>query len=89
MKLFYKIGKVIGNGQFGKVRLAQLHRESSRQFAVKTIAKSKMGEKIYMLRRELEILKTLDHPNIVKFYETYQDDQNLYFVMEYCSGGDL
>lgn len=48
-----------------------------------------MGKKIYMLRRELEILKALDHPNIVKFYETYMDDMYIHFVMEYCEGGDL
>lgn len=32
-----------------------------------------MGEKAYMLRRELEILKTLDHPNVIKFYEIFHD----------------
>lgn len=41
------------------------------------------------MKRELEILRTLDHPNIVKFYETYQDDKFFHLVMEYCSGGEL
>ena len=41
------------------------------------------------LMLELGILKHLDHPNIVKFYETYEDDKFLHFVMEYCSGGEL
>jgi calcium-dependent protein kinase len=31
----------------------------------------------------------LDHPNIVKYYETYDDDNYIYMVMEYCSGGEL
>lgn len=48
-----------------------------------------MGEKAYMLRRELEILKTLDHPNVIKFYEIFHDQENFHFVMEYCSGGDI
>ena len=48
-----------------------------------------MGEKIHMFRRELEILKTLDHPNIVKFYEIYMDKMFIHFVMEYCEGSDL
>ncbi len=42
-----------------------------------------------MLSRELEILKTMDHPNIIKFYEIYHDEMYVHFVMEYCEGGDL
>jgi calcium-dependent protein kinase len=34
-------------------------------------------------------LNTLDHPNIVKYYETYEDVKYLYLVMEYCNGGEL
>jgi calcium-dependent protein kinase len=34
-------------------------------------------------------LSTLDHPNIVKYYETYEDTKYLYLVMEYCPGGEL
>lgn len=39
--------------------------------------------------QEIEILKNIDHPNIIKFYETYQDGECYHIVMEYCSGGDL
>jgi calcium-dependent protein kinase len=35
------------------------------------------------------ILQTLDHPNIVKYYETYDDVKYIYLVMELCSGGEL
>lgn len=42
-----------------------------------------------MLKVELEIMKNLDHPNIIKFYETYQDEKFFHLVMEYCSGGEL
>ena len=42
-----------------------------------------------MYKRELKALIRLDHPNIVKFYETYEDDMLVYFVMEYCGGGEL
>jgi len=41
------------------------------------------------LKEELKILSTLDHPNIVKYYEHYEDTQYMYLVMEYCSGGEL
>jgi calcium-dependent protein kinase len=46
-------------------------------------------EKSGIFFRELEILKTLDHPNIIKFYETYKDEKYYHLVMEYCSGGEL
>lgn len=38
---------------------------------------------------EIKILKMLDHPNIVKIYEYFQDDQNVYIIMEYLKGGSL
>jgi len=81
--------KVIGNGVFGTVRVAVLKNNSYKKFAVKTIFKEKVQKNLHLLKRELEILKTLDHPNIVKFYETYQDDKFFHFVMEFCSGGEL
>ena len=42
-----------------------------------------------MLRRELDILQTVDHPNIIKFYETYEDAKYFHIVMELCEGGEL
>lgn len=38
---------------------------------------------------EMNILKDLDHPNILKLFELYQDDLNYYLITEYCSGGEL
>lgn len=81
--------KVIGNGYFGTVRAAFLIINPTKKFAIKTIYKEKIQKSLHLLKRELEILKTLDHPNIIKFYETYQDDKFFHFVMEYCSGGEL
>jgi len=42
-----------------------------------------------MLENELDILMNVDHPNIMKFYEVYQDRKHLHFVNEFCRGGDL
>lgn len=42
-----------------------------------------------MLNNEISILKQLDHPNIIKFFEIYEDKCNIHFVSEYCSGGEL
>jgi calcium-dependent protein kinase len=85
--------KLLGHGSFGTVRLAKLRDHSgdndTRRFAIKTIQKDRVKDKSYLLKRELEILKTLDHPNIIKFYEIYHDELYIHYVMEYCSGGDL
>lgn len=34
-------------------------------------------------------MSSLDHPNIIKLYETFEDDKNIYLVMEVCEGGEL
>lgn len=44
---------------------------------------------VTLLRRELEIMSQLDHPNLVKLFEIYEDEQYVHLVMEYCSGGDV
>ncbi len=41
------------------------------------------------LKNEIEILRTLDHPNIIRLYEIFEDKSYLYLVMEYCEGGEL
>ena len=41
------------------------------------------------LRNEIEVLKTLDHPNIIRAYETFEKKDNLSLVMQLCTGGDL
>lgn len=44
---------------------------------------------IDLVEEELAILQAVDHPNIVKFYESYIDHRYLHLVMEHCSGGEL
>lgn len=62
----------------------------SEEYALKSI-QLRLVEKKYLeeLRNEINVLRSLDHPNIVKAYEEYETDNNIYVVMEYCSGGDL
>jgi len=38
---------------------------------------------------ETELLRNMDHPNIIKMYETFEDKSNVYIVMELCEGGEL
>ena len=51
--------------------------------------KSKLKDEIESIEEEVNILTRLDHPNIVKYYETYIDEKYIYLVMEYIGGGEL
>lgn len=89
IRLLYNFEKILGKGSFGLVRIISLKKEPEKKFALKIIEKDKVKEKVYLLEREITILRNMDHPNIINFYETYQDSKYLYIVMEYCHGGDL
>lgn len=78
---------VLGQGAFGKVILAENKNDPSQRCAVKVLSKKELGKLVETLRKEIGFIKKLDSPNIVKYYETYEDDENVYIVMEYCSGG--
>lgn len=51
--------------------------------------KAKLKDHLEAIKEEVRILTKLDHPNIVKYYETYDDVKYMYLVMEFCSGGEL
>jgi len=62
----------------------------NKRYALKSITLSRISPAfISELKNEISILKTLDHPNIVKAYEVYESKRNIELVMENCSGGDL
>jgi len=84
----YQFKRVLGHGQFGTVREA-LMIGTGRVVAVKSINKEKIKKDLYLLKRELDVLRMIDHPNVIKYYETYEDEKYLHIVMELCSGGDL
>lgn len=88
VKNYYNFQKAIGHGHFGTVRLAQ-RQDANKKYAVKSILKVRLKKGITVLRNELSILRESDHPNIIKVYETYEDDTYVHIVMEYCKGGDL
>ena len=86
----YKISKKVGEGAFSSVRIIK-HRVTGEKRAVKTIHKRSLrtDEEKAMIFSEVSILSSLDHPNIIKLHEYYQDELNYYIITEYCSGGEL
>eukprot|EP01016_Furgasonia_blochmanni_P007864 TRINITY_DN13157_c0_g1_i1.p1 TRINITY_DN13157_c0_g1~~TRINITY_DN13157_c0_g1_i1.p1 ORF type:complete len:501 (+),score=92.62 TRINITY_DN13157_c0_g1_i1:154-1656(+) len=81
--------QLIGKGTYGKVRMGRRPADPEKKYAVKTISKDRIKNHSNFIDRELESLRSVDHPNIVKFYEIYEDNKYYHIVMEHCSGGDL
>ena len=65
-----------------------MDRETKAWYAIKSIRKSKVG-KIEVLKREIEILKEVNHPNIIKLVDVFEDQKYLHLITELCTGGEL
>ena len=88
---FYKYGRLLGKGAFGKVNLS-LHVLTGRLVAIKSINKSKLTNERQRRKIQIEttIMKTLSKSNnIVKIFETYETKKHYCIVMEYICAGDL
>ena len=82
----YEIKEKLGEGAYGYVyKVTQKTTNYLR--AVKAIKKNSVDYEEFS--NEMELLKALDHPNIIKLFDCYQDKRYYYMVEEYCSGGDL
>lgn len=86
----YSTIKLLGEGHVGKVYLV-VEQSTNKQYALKVLNKEVMLQtnKVKRMLTEREILATAEHPFIVTFYKSFMDDENLYFLMDYCAGGDL
>lgn len=85
---FYELEKKkLGEGSYGYVCKAK-NKATGLVRAVKTIAKGKM-KNMERFKQEIAIMKMMDHPNIIKLYESFEDLRNIYLVMELCAGGEL
>merc|ERR1740138_1913599 len=85
---FYDLEKKkLGEGSYGSVCKGK-NKASGSIRAVKTISKSQM-KNIERFKQEIAIMKMMDHPNIIKLYESFEDHRSIYLVMELCSGGEL
>lgn len=87
---WYRIGKMLGRGAFGKVNLG-MHKLTDSLVAIKSINKEYLEEERSWRKvaKEVAILKKINHKNIVRLYETYESQKHFLIVMEICAGGDL
>ena len=86
----YSILKALGHGSFGHV-FKVVHKVTGNIRSIKVIPKNnlKPGFTKDEIIQEINILKSLDHPHIIKMFEFYVDENNYYLVNEFCSEGDL
>ena len=78
---------ILGKGNFGLVLKAK-NKETGVWRAVKVVKKSKLPDPD-KFKSEFDILRQLDHPNIIKLFEVFEDKKYIYFIMEVCEGGEL
>nr|QSH71612.1 CBL-interacting protein kinase [Hedychium coronarium] len=86
----YELGKMLGEGNFGKVRYA-LDVDFGRPYAIKILDRRRIQSlKIAdQIKREIATLKLLKHPNVVRLYEVSASKTKIYMVLEYVNGGEL
>ncbi|EGF78275.1 hypothetical protein BATDEDRAFT_17461 [Batrachochytrium dendrobatidis JAM81] len=86
----YKTGKTLGQGSYATVKEA-VKMKTGERFAVKMISKKLMQGKEHMILNEIEVLKRVSkgHKNIVTLWDYFETPNNLYFVMDLCTGGEL
>lgn len=85
----YLVGKQIGSGSFSVVWHGK-HRVNHTEVAIKEIVTGRLTKKLEeSLLSEIRILRHINHPNIIHLYDMIQEPGKIYFVLEFCKGGDL
>lgn len=82
----YNMVNIVGEGRAGAVFIVQ-HRHSEKYYACKLLHKAEHNPKV--LRSEIDMLRRLDHPNVVRLVDVVDDKDSLFLLMELCQGGDL
>ncbi|CAM9437730.1 unnamed protein product, partial [Heterosigma akashiwo] len=89
IRAFYKVTKrELGRGTYGVVRRC-IHRKSGEEFACKSIEKMGSSKRVERVRKEIDIIAALDHPNILNLVEVYEDDAFIHLIMPLCTGKEL
>ena len=85
----YELGDYIGKGGFGRVYSVK-HKISGQLRAMKIIkCKSNSESHLSSIKKEIEVLKSLDHPNIIKVFEFFTSEKYIFIINELCTGGEL
>ena len=90
----YYIIKTLGKGAFSTVKLVQ-DRQSATKYALKCIDRKKWQRISHATKREVSLLdevnimKKANHPNIVKVYEYFEEEETVNVILDYCGGGDM
>lgn len=86
----YVLGKTIGKGTFGKVKLG-IHMPTGEKVAIKVLEKYRIKDSsdVERVSREIRILKQVNHPNIVKLYEIIETSKTIFLIMEFVPCGEL
>ena len=85
----YELCNYIGKGGFGRVYKVK-HKLSNQYRAMKIIHfKTSSDNVLDTIQKEINILKSLDHPNIIKVYEFFKTEKYIYIINELCTGGEL
>ena len=88
---FYLYGRLIGQGAFGKVNIG-LNILTGRVVAIKSFNKKSLstnGDNMKKILSETDLMKKLNHPNVTKILEMFEDDEYILIAMEYINGGNL
>jgi calcium-dependent protein kinase len=83
----YTVLGELGKGAFGIVEKVQ-HKKTKKCYAMKTVTFDS-GHKRHEFEKEMDILRGLHHPNIVRMVETYEDPQHFFIIMELSTGGTV
>ena len=82
-------GAILGSGISGSVRICT-HLKTNTRYALKTLSKNVLQkDRLQLLREEIRIMAQLDHPNILRIHECFENAENIYLILELCTGGDL
>ena len=86
---YYTIKDVLGKGKFGTV-VSAIHKSTQSLVAIKRIGKKSMSDQdLELVRREIEIMKVCQHPNLIRLLDIFENESEIFLVMDLLSGGDL